>query len=77
MNILSHGIIHGDIVKLQDNPGLQEGQEVDVVLTTTPNAPRDCRYPPGKRALNWTEQDDQILAELYRLRHPMPGQGGR
>jgi hypothetical protein len=71
MNILSHGIIHGNIIELQNNPGFQDGQEV-VVSVTAITAKQESsgvsRHPPGSRVLNWTEQDDLILAELYRQR---------
>ena len=77
-NILSHGIIHGNIIELQSNPGFQEGQQVEVILSAA-SSPHDSggktRYPPGSRALNWTEQDDRILAELYRQRQADTGRG--
>lgn len=76
MNILSHGIIHGNIIELQNNPGFQEGQQVDVILTAASpqhDSGGETRYPPGSRALNWTEQDDRILAELYRQRQADTG----
>ena len=76
MNILSHGIIHGNIIELRNNPGFQDGQEVVVSVTAAPankESAAQTRYPPGSRALNWTEQDDRILAELYRQRQADTG----
>jgi hypothetical protein len=76
MNILSHGVIHGNIIELQNNPGFQEGQKVDVILKAVfpqQDSGKEPRHPPGSRTLNWTEQDDRILAELYRQRRADTG----
>jgi hypothetical protein len=71
MNKIAHGIIHGNTIELRDNPGFQEGQEVEVyVKTIDKNRPGNegVHKSGGTKALLWTEQDDKILDELYRQR---------
>jgi hypothetical protein len=75
MNVLE-GIIHGNIIELQNSLGFQDGQKVFVSVTVAPTEQESAaenRYPRGSRALHWTEQDDQILAELYRQRQADTG----
>jgi hypothetical protein len=70
-NILSQGVIHGNIIELRNSLGFQDGQKVVVSVSAAtdklePDA--ETRYPPGSHALHWTEQDDRILADLHRQR---------
>ncbi len=64
------GIIHGNIIELSENPGLPDGEEVEIQIT-----PRKRRQPGEglrhcARALSgdWLAMDDQILAELVQDR---------
>ena len=34
MSVAIHGVVHGKTIELKDFPGVPEGQEVEVVLTT-------------------------------------------
>ena len=71
MNKIAHGIIHGNTIELRDNPGFQEGQEVEVYVKAIDKNRPESNMPhksPGAKVLTWTEQDDKILEELYRQR---------
>jgi hypothetical protein len=71
MNRIAHGIIHGNTIELNNNPGFQDGQELEIFMKTVDkNRPESDSIPksPGAKALVWTEQDDKILEELYRQR---------
>ena len=70
-----YGVIHGKTIELEQDPGLQDGQRVQVVV----RAKRLPGPPPGWRpggtetaagmlADVWTEEDDTILEEIYRER---------
>jgi hypothetical protein len=76
MNAFSEGIIHGNIIELQKSLDFQDGKKVFVSVSDVPGPQEPVgadRYPHGTRALPWTEQDDQILAELYRQRQADTG----
>lgn len=71
MNKSIAGIIHGNTIELSENPGFLEGQAVEVVvLASLP--PRVCSEgilrSAGALANEWTEEDDQILDEIYQDR---------
>ncbi|MDA1231697.1 MAG: hypothetical protein O2856_13065 [Planctomycetota bacterium] len=64
------GVIHGNIIELSENPGLPDGEEVEIQVT-----PRRRRQPgeglrrcAGALAGDWSAMDDQILAELEQDR---------
>jgi hypothetical protein len=71
MNKIAHGIIHGNTIELRDNPGFQDGQEVEVIVKVVKN-PRPwgegLRNSAGALANSWTDQDDKILEEIYQER---------
>jgi hypothetical protein len=76
MRYTRQGIIRGKIIELSESIPLPDGQKLVVSITEAPIEQVSAagnRYPPGSRALNWTEQDDQILAELYRQRQADTG----
>ena len=65
------GIIHGNIIELSENPGLPDGEEVEIQVTIAKRkweAGEGLKRCAGALADNWTEDDDQILAELERDR---------
>ena len=73
------GKVHGRTIELDEDPGLPEGQEVEIQFTAG-GAKRTLPGPPagwkagalsraaGALADEWTEEDDRILEENYRDR---------
>ena len=65
------GVIHGNIIQLSDDPGLPDGEEVEIQVTS-----RKRKWRPGDglercagaMADHWTEDDDQILASIQEDR---------
>jgi hypothetical protein len=71
MNQSIPGIIHGNTIELSHNPGLAEGQAVDVVIhaaTPTRVCGNGILKSAGALANEWTVEDDRILAEIYQER---------
>jgi len=66
-----HGVIHGKIIELAVDPGLIEGQEVEVTVRA---AHRDAPWGEGLRrsagalADSWQPDDDRILDEIRDAR---------
>ena len=72
-----HGVIHGKLIELVDDPGLCEGQQVEVTLRAAPAARTwgdGLRRAAGRLADSWTSDDDEILE---RLRYDRLQSGGR
>jgi hypothetical protein len=71
MNKIAHGIIHGNTIELRDNPGFQDGQEVEVIVKVV-KIPRPwgegLKRCAGALANESPEEDDKILEEIYRQR---------
>ncbi|HEY2154950.1 MAG TPA: hypothetical protein VGH33_04930 [Isosphaeraceae bacterium] len=66
------GVIYGRTIELSADPGLGDGQAVEVVVRAAgrPAARGEgIRRSAGAMAPHWTEEDDQILEELHRDRH--------
>lgn len=66
-----HGIIHGNSIELIGNPGLPEGEEVEVRIIVAKKKPQitdRLDRCAGGLAENWTDEDDHILAELQQDR---------
>ena len=65
------GIVHGKTIELDDDPGVAEGQEVQITIravsakTTWGEGLRRCA---GALANEWTEEDDRILEEIHKDR---------
>jgi hypothetical protein len=62
-----HGIIHGRTIELSADPGLREGEPVEVQLrkSNVANAwGEGLRRAAGAFAESWSAADDQILAQL-------------
>ena len=65
------GVIHGNMIELSDDPGLSDGQEVEIQVTS-----RKRKWRPGEGLQRcagaladlWTEDDDQILAAIQKDR---------
>jgi len=66
------GVVHGRTIELATDPGLQDGQVVEVTVrvveppTTWGEGLRRCA---GALADSWTEEDDRILEEIRRERY--------
>jgi hypothetical protein len=66
-----HGVIHGRTIALAQDPGIAEGQRVEITIKTVPTSERwgeGLRRCAGALAEEWTEEDDRILAEIYQER---------
>jgi hypothetical protein len=71
MNKIIQGVIHGNTIELSENPGLADGQSVQVVVQAVePPRPwgEGIRKSAGALAGQWTEEDDKILEEIYQHR---------
>lgn len=60
------GVIHGKIIELSENPGLPDGVEVEIQVTTRQTSHRGegLRRCAGALAGEWSILDDEILAEI-------------
>jgi len=74
MREVMFGVVYGKTILLKDDPGIQEGQEVEVIVrvrtATTPEPPpglEGIRSAAGLMA-DYTKKDDEILEEIYRDR---------
>ena len=68
MNKIIQGVVHGNTIELSENPGLADGQSVQVVvkaLEPTRSWGDGIRRSAGALADQWTEEDDKILEEIY------------
>lgn len=66
-----HGKVHGRTIELDEDPGIADGQSVDVILQTAKSQqPRGegIRRSAGALADSWTEEDDRILGEIQQER---------
>ena len=66
-----NGIIHGKTVELSDDPGMEDGQEVEVMVRLAKengNWGDGLRRCAGALADSWTEEDDRILDQIYKER---------
>jgi len=71
MNHTVFGTIHGSTIQLDSNPGLAEGQRVEVsVKVPHPKSSSGEGLLRAAEALSeiWTPEDDAILEEIYRDR---------
>ena len=71
MSEVVQGVIHGRTIELLTDPGIADGQVVEVVVRVL-KAPEDwgegIRRSAGALADRWTEEDDRILEALQRER---------
>lgn len=66
-----HGVLRGKTIELKEDLGVAEGQEVEVQVTVvdTPEVwGEGLRRSAGALAAEWTEEDDQILEQIYQDR---------
>jgi len=70
------GVVHGRTIELESEPGIEDGQRVEVIVRskTLPGPPPGWRpggteSAAGMMAEHWTEEDDRILEEIERDRH--------
>jgi predicted DNA-binding antitoxin AbrB/MazE fold protein len=67
----TRGVIHGKTIELTEDLGINEGQEVEVVVRVRPSRPdwgQGIIRSAGAMAHLWTEEDDRILEEIERER---------
>jgi hypothetical protein len=65
------GVIHGRTIELSEDPGVADGQQVEITIKALPTARswgEGLRRCAGAFAADWTEEDDRILDEIYRER---------
>jgi len=66
-----HGVIHGRTIELNVDPGLADGEPVEVVIRAA-GPPGGwgvgLRRSAGAMAAHWTEEDDRILEAIRRDR---------
>ena len=66
-----HGIVHGKTIELDEDPGVADGQQVEITIKTVPaNKPwgEGLRRCAGTLADEWTEEDERILQEIHKDR---------
>ena len=66
-----HGKVHGRTIQLDEDPGVAEGQQVEITLKTVPAKKAwgdGLRRCAGALADAWTEEDDRILEEIHQDR---------
>jgi hypothetical protein len=75
MDIPMQGVIHGNTIELDSNPGLEDGQKVQLVLRVSKLPGPPPKWTPGctitaggMLADQWTEEDDRLLEEIYQDR---------
>ncbi len=79
MSKTMHGKVHGKTIELEEDPGVVDGQEVEVQVKMIRPKKRLPGSPPGWQpglpsttagmlADSWTEEDDRILEEIDRDR---------
>lgn len=71
MSKIIHGVVHGRTIELAEDPGVADGQHVEVVVNAMPQSKpwgEGIRNSAGALADSWTQEDDKILEELYLSR---------
>ncbi len=70
------GVIHGKTIELSKDPGLQEGQEVEITLrpmTKAESRGAGMRRCAGALADLWKPEDDAILEQIEESRKRSTG----
>ena len=65
------GEIHGSTIRLISNPGLPDGQQVEVIVRPTESVDANAaseRIAAYKGLEDWSEEDDRILKEIANSR---------
>lgn len=66
-----HGVVHGRTIELNQDPGVADGQHVEITMTTLPHSSpwgEGLRRCAGAFAADWTEDDDRILEQIHQER---------
>ena len=66
-----HGIVHGKTIELVNDPGLNEGQHVEVTLCPADAVERcgdGLRRSAGALSKSWCADDDDILDRIQQDR---------
>lgn len=66
-----HGVIHGRTIGLAEDPGVGDGQQVEIFIKPIPlRGPwgEGLRRCAGAFASDWTEEDDRILEGIAQER---------
>lgn len=66
-----HGIVHGKTIELDEDPGVAEGQQVEVTIKTVAAKQawgEGLRRCAGALANEWTADDNRILEEIHQDR---------
>ena len=70
------GVVQGRTIELDSEPGIEDGQEVELIVRAKPRpvpppgwSPGSSQTAAGMMAEHWTEEDDRILEEIERDRH--------
>lgn len=71
MSRIIQGIVHGRTIELTEDPGVADGQRVEVIVKPAREAKpwgEGIRRSAGALAESWTQEDDKILDELHLSR---------
>ena len=63
-----YGKVHGRTIELDEDPGVAEGQQVEITIKSMPAKKpwgEGLRRCAGALADEWTEEDDRILEEIH------------
>lgn len=68
-----HGVIRGKTIELESDPGMSDGQQVEVTVRVAVNSGKQTwgeglARCAGALAASWTPEDDRILDEIHRER---------
>lgn len=66
-----HGVVHGRTIELTEDPGVGDGQQVEIIIKPVPPARpwgEGLRRCAGAFAADWTDEDDRILEDIYQER---------
>ena len=66
-----YGKVHGRTIELDEDPGVAEGQRVEITIKSMPAKKpwgEGLRRCAGALADEWTEEDDRILEEIQEDR---------
>lgn len=66
-----HGRIHGKHIELEEDLGIADGQEIEVIIKPIkPQRPwgEGLKRSAGALAESWTDEDDRILEQIYQDR---------
>ena len=75
MTKVLRGVVRGKTIELDDNTGLEDGRQVELILRVKqlPGPPPGWKpggadTAAGMLASGWTPEDDRILEEIHRQR---------